>query len=280
MTQNPTASHWATARGAKWAASLRGTEAMLAPVDAPLVAALALDGPYRLAEVGSGGGATALEVLRQAPSGSVVHGFDVSPDLVDVARKRVPAGEHRVAFQVADMSIAAPDAPYDRLYSRFGVMFFDEPRTAFANLARWLVPGGRFAFAVWGPLGENPWMAAVRDVVASIVELPPAPPDAPGGFRYGDVARLVALLEGAGLRGLHVRDWRGTLPVGGELSAAEAARFAIGSFQSYAEVLASAGDAATAEAQRALTARFEPHQGGGAVRLDARVHVVTGERPR
>ena len=53
--------------------------------------------------------------------------------------------------KTADMATAtATDGPYDRLASRFSVMFFDDPPAAFANLVRWLVPGGRFAFAVWG----------------------------------------------------------------------------------------------------------------------------------
>jgi hypothetical protein len=53
------------------------------------------------------------------------------------------------AYEIADMATApAPPEPYDRLVSRFGIIFFDDPPAAFANLARWLAPGGRFAYAV------------------------------------------------------------------------------------------------------------------------------------
>src|SRR4051812_39501567 len=34
-------------------------------------------------------------------------------------------------------------------------MFFDDPLAAFSNLARWLAPGGRPAFAAWGPPGRK-----------------------------------------------------------------------------------------------------------------------------
>ncbi|WP_426754704.1 hypothetical protein [Myxococcus sp. Y35] len=37
---------WAAERGSKWQAQLLGMEAMLAPVDAPLIQALQLDAPY------------------------------------------------------------------------------------------------------------------------------------------------------------------------------------------------------------------------------------------
>ena len=149
MNENPSASDWALARGEKWRDQLTGMEAMLAPVDEPLIHALHLDAPYRVADIACGGGGTTLQILRRAPAGSVVHGFDISPALIELARDRAwPDG--RIVFEIADVATApAPAEPYDRLVSRFGVMFFDDPPVAFANLAPWLAPGGRFAFAVW-----------------------------------------------------------------------------------------------------------------------------------
>ena len=156
MSDHPTGSDWIAARGQKWSTQLAGMEATLMPVDEPLLRALKLETPSRIAEVGCGGGGTAIELLRRAPAGSVIHGFDISPSLIEVARGRQRPGERAVAFEVADMATAAPERPYDRLVSRFGVMFFDEPQAAFANLVRWLEPGGRFAFAVWGRCGRQP----------------------------------------------------------------------------------------------------------------------------
>ncbi len=278
MSENLTASDWVADRGAKWRAGLSGMESTLAPVDAPLVDALALDAPSRVADVGCGGGGTTLEILRRAPVGSVVHGFDISPALVDVARARPRPDERDVAFEVADVASVAPERPYDRLASRFGVMFFDDPRAAFANLLRWLRPGGRFAFAVWAHASDNPWFTTVRDAVARVVDLPRATPEAPGPFRYADSDALLSLLDGAGFTELEARDWRASLPIGGERSPAEAASFALSSFSSFGEALARAGDDARREAHRALTERFSTHHRDGAVWMGARVHIVTGAR--
>ncbi len=272
------ASDWAAARGEKWRDQLSGMEAMLTPVDGPLLRALRLEAPVRIAEVGSGGGGTALELLRSAPAGSVVHGFDISPALVEAARRRIGAAERAIAFETADMATALPDLPYDRLVSRFGIMFFDDPPAAFANLARWLAPGGRFAFAAWGPTADNPWMTSVRDAAAEIVELPTPDPDGPSAFRYADADKLLPLLARAGFGELEVRDWRGALPVGGGLPPAEAASFALATFASFAELLAKAGGEALAQARRSLTARFAGQQQDGIVRMDARIHIFTGAR--
>ena len=278
MNQTREAFAWAAARGDKWSAQLSGMESTLSPVDDPLIRALDLDAPSRIADIGCGGGGTAIEIARRAPIGSVVHGFDISPTLIGQARRRTRRPEHTVVFEVADMTSAAPAKPYDRLVSRFGVMFFDAPQAAFSNLVRWLEPGGRFAFAVWGPPPENPWMTSVRDVVARVVDVPRPDPEAPGPFRYADSDRLLALLERAGLSDLEVHEWRGALPIGGGLPPAEAANFALSAFGSFGELLAGAGGEALSEAHRALTARWSHHHVDGAVRLDACVRIFTGAR--
>jgi SAM-dependent methyltransferase len=278
MTEKPATSDWATARGEKWRRNAAGTEAMLAPVNPPLIAALSLDAALRIADIGSGGGATTLDILRRAPRGSVVHGFDISPALVDLARSRIPAGEPAVAFEVADMAAAPPRQLFDRLVSRFGVMFFDNPSAAFANLAQWLVPGGRLAFAVWGPPNENRWHATVRETVSAFVDVPGSDPDAPGPFRYAEAATLLAVLDHAGFSGLASTTWRGLLSIGGGLPPADAATFALASFSTFGELLTNAGGGVFDDARQRLTERFAEHQDGGVVRLPAIVHIVRGIR--
>lgn len=276
MTRNPI-DDWAAARSDKWRRQLAGLEAMLAPIDAPLIKALALGAPARVADVGCGAGATTIEVARVAAAGSVVHGLDLSPALIDVARRRPCPHGVTVSFDVADMEFAVPpERTYDRLVSRLGIMFFRNPPAAFANLRRWVARGGRIAFAVWGPLEDNVWMTATRAAVAEVVDLPPVDASAPGPFRYGDVTRLVSALEAAGFADVAVTDWRPLLTMGGELPAVHAAEFALASFSSFAELLASAGGDAVQTARRSLAARFATGERDGRVQLPGRIHIVTG----
>jgi SAM-dependent methyltransferase len=278
MSGAPTSAEWRTSRGEKWLAHIAGMEAMLAPLVEPLVEAARLDAPARIADVGCGGGAVALELARRAPRGSAIHGFDISPKLVAHARARVGAADPSIRFDVADVSATTPPERYGRLVSRLGSMFFDDPPAAFANLAAWLEPGGRAAFAVWGLPAENVWSALAREVVGAIVALPEPDPDGPGPFRYARPASLPALLESAGFDELAVRDWRGELAMGGGLPADRAAVFALSAFSGLSELLARAGEDAAREARRALTAAFSEHEASGAVRLAASVRVVTGVR--
>jgi SAM-dependent methyltransferase len=253
-------------------------EETLRPVDEPLISAMRLDAPYRVADIGCGGGGTTLEILRRAPAGSVVHGFDISPALLESARARTRPGDPAIAFELADVgAVPPPQKAYERLVSRFGIMFFADPPAAFANLIRWLAPQGRFAFAAWSTPADNPWMTNLRDAAAEVVEVPPLDLEAPGPFRYGDAEKLLRLLGGAGFSELEVRDWRGALAVGGGMPAAEAAQFALASF-SVGELLSNASAEAVDAARASLTARFRRYEQDGIVKVDACVHVFTGTR--
>ena len=148
-------------------------------------------------------------------------------------------------------------------------MFFDDAPAAFANLARWLAPGGRFAFAAWGPTADNPWMTSVRDAAAELVDIPTPDPEAPGAFRYAEADKLLALLAAPVLASSRSATGAELLPVGGGLPPAEAATFASPTFASFAESLAKAGDEAFSRARQSLTARFAGHQQDGVVRMDA-----------
>lgn len=271
MTPSSPAYDWANTRGALWRDQLDGMEAMLAPVDVPLIAALAMEGPCRIADIGCGGGATTQGLAAAAPVGSVVEGFDISPDLVAAATRRA---EGRLSFTVADAGSYHPAVPFDRLTSRFGVMFFADPRGAFANLARWLVPGGRLAFAVWGPGPQVAFMAAVKQAMAGIVDTPPAEPDSPNPCRYGEPEGLIALLKDAGLGTVRSHAWQGELNVGGGMDAAEAAAFLLAS-SSGAAAVREAGAEVQARVHDRLTELCARHQRDGAVWMPATVNIVT-----
>jgi len=281
MTKYLSSEDWAAERGQKWCRKLEGMEATLRPLDAPIIEALLVSKPCRIADVGCGGGGTTIEIHRASAEGSTVHGYDINPDLIAAARNRIPEGDNTIAFQIADMAATLPLAkPYDRLTSRFGILFFDDELGAFSNLLRWLSPGGRLAFAVWGPAAENPWMASVRQVVSEIIDIPAPDPDDPGPFRYADIDKFNTLLTSAGFSDLDLVRWRGKLQMGGGLSATEAAHFALDAISSFSEMLAEAGQGAIDKAHGKLTELYSHHEQDGAVAMDACMHIVTGTRVR
>ncbi len=185
----------------QWTETWPRREELTNAATAPLLDALLPQDGERILDVGSGAGATTLEVARRtAPSGLVV-GADVSVQLTAFASRRA-ADEHvaNVRFLVADVQVDRVEGGlFDAAMSQFGVMFFDEPTVAFANLASHVRPGGRLAFSCWQHMADNPWFTGA--VLARFVA--PAPEPAPGKSRTGpfslaDPERVSALLESAG----------------------------------------------------------------------------------
>ncbi|PVM90878.1 SAM-dependent methyltransferase [Caulobacter radicis] len=192
-------SDWNGRTGERWVANQARLDRMLQDYGQAAIAAAAPAAGEQVLDIGCGAGAGSLEIAALVgPSGAVL-GVDVSEPLVARARE-LAAETANVRFQVADASRALlPVEQFDLLFSRFGVMFFDEPAQAFAHMRRALKPGGRLAFVCWRGAGENDWVRLPMKAIAPIVGAPaPPPPEAPGPFSFGDRARVERILGEAG----------------------------------------------------------------------------------
>ena len=155
-------------------------------------------------DVGCGSGASTFPVARQvAPVGKVV-GIDVSQPMLARAKQHLATtGLNNVSFVKADAQTHAFEAQqFDLIFSRFGVMFFDDPVAAFRNLGETLKLGGRLAVMAWGTVDDNnPWFSVPRDITIAKVgpTAAPADPFAPSPFAFADVDRVTGILERAGL---------------------------------------------------------------------------------
>lgn len=263
-----TSSDWNGPRGERWGEHLERMEQTLEPFDAPLVKALELDRSLRVADLACGGGGTTRAIARAAVPGSEVWGFDCSERLIHLAQQR-SSGQER-GYAVADLERSPlPAIPFDRLSSRFGTMFFDEPADAFRRLRGWLAPEGKLAFMVWGALEANPWLGLVRDVVERFVTLPDVEPEGPGPMRYAVEGSLEGLLREAGFRGVEGVSWSTRVRIGGGLEPQAAAHFALSSFGRFGPALEKAGR--FGPASDALENRLRDFPEG----LDARIRLVT-----
>jgi SAM-dependent methyltransferase len=106
------------------------------------------------ADVGFGGGlGLALLAERVGPSG-VVHGVEISEEMLDVARRRhvaaIAAGSV-VLHTGSLLALPLPDASIDALVTTNTVYFVDDVDRALAELARVLAPDGRAAIGIGDP---------------------------------------------------------------------------------------------------------------------------------
>lgn len=146
----------------------------------------------------AGLGLAAAEVV--APGGEVVLS-DVVEEMTAIAASRARArGLDNVSARVLDVEdIDEPDASFDVVLCREGLMFAADPALGAAEIGRVLRPGGRVAVAVWGPRERNPWLGLVFDAVGAQLGKPVPPPGVPGPFALQDAGMLSGLLSDAGL---------------------------------------------------------------------------------
>jgi len=156
--------------------------------------------------------------------------------------------------------------------SRFGIMFFDDPSVAWANLHDATRPGGRLAFVCWQQPEDNPWsrVPALAALAVSPSDVEPPGPDDPGPSSLADPARVRSLLGAAGWQQVRLTDLRPRVTLGRDLDGAvEQVR----NLASVAGAIERVGESAVLPAVRSA---LEPHVGDdGAVRLAGAAWLVT-----
>ncbi|ANM31147.1 hypothetical protein ABI59_18575 [Acidobacteria bacterium Mor1] len=212
-----TAQYWNDDAGPRWVRHADALDRQLAPFAKAVLDRAGIQPGQRVLDVGCGAGALSLEAAQQTGAGGRVVSLDVSRTLLELARRRVAAAgiDHVEAIEGDAQRQALASGGFERVVSRFGVMFFDDSEAAFRNLRGGLAAGGSLTFACWGPIAENPWMLVPREVTARHVELPAPEPDAPGPFRFADREALLAMLERAGFAAGTAEPLTGEMAIGG-----------------------------------------------------------------
>ena len=226
------AEYWNGVAGAKWVAKQEALDAQIGPLGLAMLDRAQIVEGDRVLDAGCGCGGTTLEIAMRVGAGGHVTGADLSRPMLGRARERASeSGLKNVDFIQADAQthdFGALDC--DLLASRFGVMFFADPTTAFANLRSALKNTGRLVFVCWRTLQENPWMTLPLMAAAKHIELPPPPgPEEPGPFSFADPDRVHKILEDAGFTSIEIDPDDRAVPLDQDgLEADVASRFEIG----------------------------------------------------
>lgn len=192
---------WNEVVGEAWVRHSEEYDATLAPFGHAAMEVLDLRVGHRVLDIGCGTGATTIELGRRVGDGFVL-GLDLSRPMLDQAVARLARLESPppVRFVLGDVqSDPIPDGPFDRAFSRFGVMFFSDPVAAFGRTRAALVDDGRMAFVCFADPGANPFIVGPLLAASEVLRLPPLPAgDAPGPFSLAQVERTEQILETAG----------------------------------------------------------------------------------
>ncbi len=281
MSRGPTtnalpAEEWAGAMGHRWLTHLGQFEGMITPVGRVLMSRADFGPGDRVIDIGCGAGGTSIDISRQVGPRGTVLGVDISPQLIEAAERRARAqNAANVSFRCADATTVSLDGPpFDRLYSRFGLMFFADARAAFANLHRLLRGGGRADFSVWAPARDNPWVTQVMGIIGRHVELPAPTPRTPGPFALDDPDYIRELLDGGGFKAAAIDTWQGDQPVAGPGATPQEASAFVLDAMSFGEVLEESGPEVHKKVRAQLTDLFARHHTNAGVLMSGKAYLV------
>ena len=281
MTTAPNAEQiglWNDAMGKTWAQLHERLDRQLDPIGRAAMQTAGFEAGDRVLDVGCGCGETTLEIAGRIGPGRVV-GLDASAMLLEEAREAAAAkGVANASFVQGDGQVWTSADRFDVLFSRFGVMFFEHPQAAFANLRGSLRSGGRLAFACWRKPADNLWLALPMRATAHLLPpLPPSDPDEPGPFAFADETRLAGILKGAGFTGVAIEPL--DLRTGGDsLEESVHVSLRVGQLGSALRQVGASADLKR-KVEATLRDALAPYVEDGVVKLPAAAWIVSGRNP-
>ncbi len=265
---------WNGASGRHFIEQRERHERMRGRLTARLLAAAQVQDGQNVLDIGCGCGDVTVLAARAARGGHAL-GADLSRDQVAEARRlAASAGVANATFEVADAQVHPfPAGTFDRVLSNFGVMFFDDPAAAFANLRKALRPGGRLAFLCWRSRGENPFFTTGFAESAAVLGLS-GPPGPAAAFSLADPGPTGGLLAGAGFSGIGFAKVDEPMLIGRDLDDVLAYER---SSPSAAGLLAGLSPAQAAELARQVRDDLAPYASPGGVTMPGAAWLVTAQ---
>ncbi len=271
---------WNGDGGRKFIKYQHALDVMIGPFGDAAMAKLEVQQGEVALDVGCGCGATTIELARQVGSRGEAVGVDISEIMLARAEDVAAHAEAtNVFFEHADVETSPLHRDsFDIAFSRFGVMFFQNPVTAFSNIARVLHDKGRIGFACWQPIDKNPWLGLQMQAVLPFVDPPePMPADAPGPFSLADPDRIRQVLSESGFTDINVDGFTPDIILGATHDLDDAVDFGL-EMGPAGTLLEGADDGTIAKATAAVRSALAPHHGAEGVKVGAAAWIVTARR--
>jgi len=156
----------------------------------------------RVLDVAAGAGEQTLAVAERVGPGGSVLATDISPRILEhAAADARRAGLTNVTTRAMDgEELDLPDASFDAVVSRLGLIYFPDRDRALREMHRVLAPGGRVAAIVYSTPDRNAFFSLPVSIIRRRAGLGAPAPGQPGPFSLGGPGVLAAAYERAGFR--------------------------------------------------------------------------------
>jgi len=245
---------------------------MSRPVHDWLVDRLEVKEGERVLEIAAGPGDTGfLAAPRLGAHGRLVS-TDISPAMVEVARRRgEELGIANAQFEAVDaQAMPYPTGSFDAAICRWGYMLMPDPCAALAETRRVLKPGGRLTCAVFTAGPENPWAAIPGRLMAERGFVAPPAAGNPGILALADRDVLESNVREGGFTNITIE----SVPFAWQFPNLAAYWTFLVDLTALGPAISRIPDAARDEFRDALVPLLEPYRNGAHLNFPARCWMV------
>jgi cyclopropane fatty-acyl-phospholipid synthase-like methyltransferase len=231
-----TRKQWQNAAAAwhRWEATLG---AWLGPVTEAMLDLAKLKAGDRVLDLGAGAGEPSLSAAQRVGASGHVVATDISSNILEFAAQSArDRGLANLETRVMDGEKPdLPDATFDAVLSRLGLIYFPDRDAALRSAHRLLKDGGRVVLAGFSTPDQNRFFSIPIAVIRRRARLDPPAPGLPGPFSLGAPGTMEDTLRRARFANVTVQALRTPLRLA---SAAECVRFERESFGALQQMLA------------------------------------------
>ena len=270
---------WSGAGGDVWVDKQREMDIMLNPLGQKAIGQLILEENTKILDIGCGCGATTIEIAKMIPKGHVT-GLDISIPMLDRAEKFASEMSlSNIDFQVKDVQTEEISSNhYDIAFSRFGVMFFEDPYEAFKNINQSIKENGQLVFVCWQHPSLNPWQSLSLQVIKEYLDLPSPPPKSPGPFAFEDKDYIEDILKGTDFKDVSIADNQEEIVMFSGKSIREACEDYLTINPVVTEMLKNSGNELKEEILEALIAKFSSFHNNDGLLFPSATWIVSASK--
>ena len=208
---------WNEKKGEIWVSLESKIDKMLGPLGDQAIKILKPKVGEKILDIGCGTGSTSQTLSKLVGESGIITGIDISKPILNFAQKQKENKKIKnINFIQADaQNHQFSDLNFDAVFSRFGIMFFEDPISAFKNIKKSLSCNGRLTFVCWSKREDNDWINLSSNVASQFLELPPkANPKEPGPFAFEDYFYIEEILTKSGWKNIKIKAYKQNIVIG------------------------------------------------------------------
>lgn len=157
---------------------------------------------HKVLDVAAGAGEQSITAAKKVGPAGYVLATDISPNILAFAQKMAKdAGVENIETKVMDgENLTVPDASFDAVISRVGLIYFPDQQKALREMLRVLKPGGKVAAIMYSTAEKNKFFSIPVSIIRNRAKLPHPAAGQPGPFSLGAEGVIEKAFEQAGFR--------------------------------------------------------------------------------